>query len=390
MIPVQGATRVALMLTPEPAGTLGEQLPALLLRMQSLLQQQSAPMMVTTLTIFLREAQDRAQCEVLLAEHFRGQPPVMTLVQQPPGNGAAVALEAWAIGGDQVQVERFGKHAVAVSYNGARYIHCGGLVAGGGGDAYAQALVGLEGLRGALECAGTGFEDMVRTWFFLGDITGASLGKQRYQEFNRARTDVYQGIGFSSLLAGESGLGTVYPASTGIGMAGRDVAVGCLAVQASPQHARLVPLENPRQTPACNYPRSCSAQSPKFSRATALIHGNELTIWISGTASIVESETRHVGDLAKQVEETLDNIASLISPANLAAQGIAAGAQLADLAKMRVYLKRAEDYAACKAICDRRAGGVPAIYAVADVCRPELLVEIEGVAFLRLPKRAQS
>jgi len=386
VIPVHEATRLALMLTPEPNGSFVDQLQGLLLRLQSLLQQQPVAMVATTLTAFLREAEDRAQCEALLSEYFRGQPPVLTLVQQPPGNGAAVALEVWAIGGSQVRVERFGPQAVAVSYNGVRYIHCGGLVAGGGGDAYAQALVGLESLRGALEGAGSRFDDMVRTWFFLGDITGSSLGKQRYQEFNRARTEVYRGIRFSSLLAGESAQGVIYPASTGIGMAGRDVAVGCLAVQASPQHARLIPLENPRQTPACDYPRTCSADSPKFSRATALVHGDELTIWISGTASIVQAETRHVGDLAKQVEETLDNIESLIAPANLAAQGIAGGARLSELAKMRVYLKRPEDYADCKAICDRRAAGVPTIYAIADVCRPELLVEIEGLALLRLPR----
>ena len=54
-----------------------------------------------------------------------------------------------------------------------------------------------------------------------------------------------------------------------------------------------------------------------------------------------------------------------------------------DLAKIRVYLKRPEDLAKCRAICERRFGSVPAIYAVADICRPELLVEIEGVAFSR-------
>ncbi|MBC7336590.1 MAG: hypothetical protein H5U01_10000, partial [Clostridia bacterium] len=41
-------------------------------------------------------------------------------------------------------------------------------------------------------------------------------------------------------------------------------------------------------------------------------------------------------------------------------------------------------YTKVKAICDRRLGEVPTIYAIADVCRPELLVEIEGVAFSHL------
>jgi enamine deaminase RidA (YjgF/YER057c/UK114 family) len=63
------------------------------------------------------------------------------------------------------------------------------------------------------------------------------------------------------------------------------------------------------------------------------------------------------------------------------------GATLADLAKMRVYVKRPQDFERCRATCERRLGPVPVIYAHADVCRPDLLVEIEAVAFspLRQP-----
>jgi enamine deaminase RidA (YjgF/YER057c/UK114 family) len=63
-----------------------------------------------------------------------------------------------------------------------------------------------------------------------------------------------------------------------------------------------------------------------------------------------------------------------------------AGAGLEDLAKVRVYIKRKEDYEKCRAICDERLGGLPTIYAEADVCRPDLLVEIEGVAFSPLAR----
>ena len=52
-----------------------------------------------------------------------------------------------------------------------------------------------------------------------------------------------------------------------------------------------------------------------------------------------------------------------------------------DIAKIRVYVKHPEDYPACRAICERRLPGVPALYLHADVCRPDLLVEIEAVAF---------
>ena len=116
----------------------------------------------------------------------------------------------------------------------------------------------------------------------------------------------------------------------------------------------------------------------------ALVLGDYVTTWVSGTASIVDSETRHPGDAAKQTEQTIDNIERLIAAENFTRHGVkGAGASLHDLAKIRVYLKRPEDLAQCRAVCERRFGAVPAIYAVADICRPELLVEIEGVAFFR-------
>jgi enamine deaminase RidA (YjgF/YER057c/UK114 family) len=145
-----------------------------------------------------------------------------------------------------------------------------------------------------------------------------------------------------------------------------------------------VPLENPQQTPAYDYNEKYSLQSPKFSRAVALVLGDYVTTWVSGTASIVDSATRYPGDAAKQAEQTIENIERLIGAENFTRHGLkGVGGTLQDLAKIRVYLKRAADLERCKAVCERRFGGVPAIYAVADICRPDLLVEIEGVAFFR-------
>jgi enamine deaminase RidA (YjgF/YER057c/UK114 family) len=119
-----------------------------------------------------------------------------------------------------------------------------------------------------------------------------------------------------------------------------------------------------------------------------LVLGDYVTTWISGTASIVNAETRHVGNAERQTEQTIENIERLIAPENFVLHGVnGAGAGLRDLAKVRVYLKRAEDLAKCRAICERRLGSVPSIYAVADICRPDLLVEIEGVAFARYARR---
>jgi enamine deaminase RidA (YjgF/YER057c/UK114 family) len=121
----------------------------------------------------------------------------------------------------------------------------------------------------------------------------------------------------------------------------------------------------------------------------AVVIGDYVTTWISGTASILNCETVHPGDVEKQTEQTIDNIQKLISRENFERHGVpGAGFQLSDLAKIRVYVKRSEDYETCRAICERRFGPLPTIYAQADVCRPDLLVEIEGVAFSRLQSTA--
>lgn len=385
LVSLGDSARVSLMLTPEGRGPTGEQTREILSRLRAVLDRQRRPMTVTSQTVFLRESLDQSECERLLAAHYGAERPVTNYVLQPPCCGAAVALEAWAVGGDSVRVERFGPHALAVGYDSIRWIYCAGVRPATGADgAYPQMTSVLEQMRAALGGAGTDFEHVVRTWFYLGGITGLDGATQRYMEMNRARADFYRDIRFGRSLLEAEMLQGIYPASTGIGMRGTDLVAGCLAMQTRREDAVLLHLENPQQTPAYAYHSRYSPESPRFSRGMALALGDYVTTWISGTASIVNSESRHAGDLAGQTEQTIDNIERLIAAETFAAHGVrGAGATLADLAKIRVYLKRPEDFARCKAICERRFGRVPAIYAVADICRPELLVEIEGIAFSR-------
>ena len=113
----------------------------------------------------------------------------------------------------------------------------------------------------------------------------------------------------------------------------------------------------------------------------AIATGNLATTFVSGTASITDSETRHVGDVEGQTHQTLDNIAALIGNDNFKRHGMPGlSATLDDMALVRVYIKRQEDYAKTRAVCESLLGELPTVYAVADVCRPELLVEIEGIA----------
>lgn len=378
------STRVSFMLTPNGRGPFATQAAELLATVTSVLRShQDQPMVVTSQTVFLREESQQEQCENIFKEYYGAELPVTNYVLQPPCCGAALALEAWALGGPSVRVERFGRQTIAVSYDGVRWIYCAGIkpVIQGGGT-YERASELFKQLAAALAQAGSNFEEIVRTWFYLGGITDPEGDGQKYFEFNRARSHAYRGIHFYRSLLEPGTSHVVFPVSTGIGMEGAGMMAGCAALQTRRSDARLVQLENPQQTPAYAYHPRYSLESPRFSRALALVLGKYVTTWISGTASIVNSESRYPGDIRRQTEQTIDNIERLLTTENFALHGLAGvNAGLHDLAKIRVYLKRPEDFPACKAICERRFGSVPAIYAVADVCRPELLVEIEGVAF---------
>jgi enamine deaminase RidA (YjgF/YER057c/UK114 family) len=383
-----GYARVSLMLVPSGRGSFDEQLFEVLEMQHQLLAIKTPRMRVTSQTVFLRSETDRVDCQRLLLERYKTDYPATSIVLQPPCCGAALALEVWAIGGDEVSVH-YGPHTVRVDYRDTRWTYCGGLQSQNPKlGSYKQTLDVMNQLQTALRAAGSGFDEVVRTWFYLGEITESEGDSQRYKELNRARADFYKTIQFHCSPSQPSIPQGIYPASTGIGMRGTQLVAGCLALNTGVREAFFVSLENPQQTPAYAYHPRYSPQSPKFSRAVALVLGNHVTTWLSGTASVVHSVSRHSGDIQKQTEQTIENMERLISAENFGFHGVKnAGAELSHLAKIRVYLKRAEDFAACKAVCDRRFGPVPAIYAVADVCRPELLVEIEGVAFSRLRGR---
>ena len=382
LIDLGGCTRVSLILTPAGRGPFNQQARELLSTLQTSLGGRPR-MKVVSQTVFLRDGATRLECQRLLDTHFGQDMPVTNYVSQPPCDGAALALEAWAVGGDSVQLERFSPQTMAVSYDGVRWVYCSGVTSRRvSGPVYPRATEVFRLLDGELQKAGSGFAHVVRTWLYLGGITESEGTGQRYHELNRARSDFYQGIDFCRGLVLPGTPGLVYPASTGIGMGGGRLSAACISFQTRREDASLVHLENPHQTPAYAYHTKYSPHSPKFSRGLALALGHHLTTWISGTASIVNSENRYPGDIGRQTEQTIENIERLLTRENFALHGLPhAGAGLGDLAKIRVYVRRPEDYAKCRAICERRFGAVPTIYALADICRPELLVEIEGVAF---------
>ncbi|MBP7949338.1 MAG: hypothetical protein KA004_06755 [Verrucomicrobiales bacterium] len=375
--------RLAILAVPGSRGTFREQARELLEQVRCIVSRQAVPLTPTTLMVFLRDASDEDACREIVDSIFGAAAPVTTIVAQPPCCGAALGVELWAVGGPEVQVDRFDREALAVECDGIRWIYAGDVRGDADApDAYTESFSAFQQVQRTLARAGARFDEVVRTWIYVNEITAGEDGRQRYQELNRARTAYYGDLCFGGRLRAPQHPGSIYPASTGIGTTSTGIAIAAMALQSDRPDVFILPLENPGQTPAYDYHVSHSPESPKFSRAMAVVQGHFVSILVSGTASIVDSLTVHVGDAARQTKQTLENIQRLIASENLARHGLPGVAvTLRDVAKLRVYVKHARDYEACRAVVEDRLPGVPAIYLHTDVCRPDLLVEIEAVAF---------
>ncbi|MER5860732.1 FkbO/Hyg5 family chorismatase [Streptomyces sp. NPDC059688] len=215
-----------------------------------------------------------------------------------------------------------------------------------------------------------GYTELLRMWNLVGAITGRNgEGMENYQDFCVGRAQAFES--WSGRIPG-------MPAATGIGSLRPGIDLYFLACR----DGRARHLENPRQTPAHRYPDRYGPKSPSFARATLLepADGSRPVLYVSGTASIIGDDTVHPGDVERQCAVTLANIQALVAPDNLRRHGLAGGFRLADLDCVKVYVRDAEDLPAVRAHCAKALGAGPDIaFFNVDVCRPDLLVEIEGI-----------
>jgi chorismate lyase/3-hydroxybenzoate synthase len=140
------------------------------------------------------------------------------------------------------------------------------------------------------------------------------------------------------------------------------------------------PRENPRQISAYHYPPQYGPRSPAFARAT-LAPGRE-RLYISGTASIVGHASQHERDARAQLDETLANLEALIGATD-AAEGTAFGG-LSSLSHAKVYLRDPSFYLWVRdVLAARLSRDCQTLYLAGEICRGELLLEIEAIASQR-------
>lgn len=207
----------------------------------------------------------------------------------------------------------------------------------------------------------------IRLWNYLPDPAHAmGPGLDRYMVFNAGRHD-----GYRQWPGGVSG---TQATASGVGVAGSDLTIFCLS---SPDPGE--PVENPRQIPAWQYSRRYGPLPPCFSRATVAVVNGGRRLLIGGTASVVGEESVHEGDAAAQLAETLRNLAAVIR----AARGVPEtdSIALARLTDLRMYVVRPHDAPMILDVLRMHCPHAVRIeLAQAGLCRPELLVEIEGFA----------
>ena len=236
-------------------------------------------------------------------------------------------------------------------------------------SAYSQIFALLNTTPDATKDA-LGYPHLFRFWNYIADINGQSFGLERYRQFNLGRQDAF--------LANERDVVGNVPAACALGFAKGSLTIAFLAGRAVP-----IAIENPRQINAYQYPQQYGPRSPTFARATLVHLRQSEVLFVSGTASIVGHATLHATDVIVQTHETMVNIDAVLTEANRVARQ--PRFCLADL-HYRIYIRYPADLEQIQTEVARCVGSPPrAVYLQADVCRQDLLLEIEATVEYPLP-----
>ncbi len=210
-----------------------------------------------------------------------------------------------------------------------------------------------------------GYPHLQRIWNYFADINMHQAdGLNRYQAFCQGR---------HRALAEKPHYLQELPAATVIGTQTGGMAIYFIAAKEPG-----IGIENPRQVSAFNYPLQYGPQSPSFARALVKRWGQQVHLYISGTASIVGHESRHANDVPGQLDETLNNLGALVEIAR-ENYGMAIHSP-ADFSLLKVYLRNADDNEEVSRHLSKAFGSLDNVLLLqGDVCRQELLLEIEGV-----------
>lgn len=269
--------------------------------------------------------------------------------EDPPG--PRLGLQLHAVSG--VEVQRVFHRGVGVGsffeHEGVRVCRLGGLVPASRQSRPAQTTEVLGALDAGLRSAGMDLSCLGRTWFYLDHI------HDWYDTFNRTRSGFYRDRGV---------LDRLIPASTGIGggnPAGAALSAGAFAARGP--GVTLCTVDSVHQGEATAYGSS-------FSRAVEVGLGRYRLLLVSGTASIDASGlTVHHDDVAAQIGLTMEIVAALLASRGMGWETCVRGV---------AYFRHLADAPLFERFCrDRGVPPVPVVVTTNDICRDDLLFELE-------------
>lgn len=213
-------------------------------------------------------------------------------------------------------------------------------------------------------------KNILRIWNYIPNINVLGVNEENYKEFCVGRE-----CAFDNYYSENAEL--LYPAATGIGCKGNDLTIYLIARK---DGKNIKNIENPRQVPSYKYPSIYGSSAPRFARASYVENNDIDNMYLSGTASIIGHETIFINDIEKQCITTIKNIETIISSDNLKNYNINKHYDLKDIKCIKVYIKRENDYEIVREICETHFGPyVHSMYFIVDICRSDLLVEIEAL-----------
>jgi chorismate lyase/3-hydroxybenzoate synthase len=274
-----------------------------------------------------------------------------------PVVGARALHELW-LSPDPVQGLRNGR--IAARCNGQVLFGC--LAIPGGTSADYDAVIYEEYIKVFDFIDGAGYPNLLRAWHYLPDIHGEERALERYKRFSLGRHEAFVSRGRA--------ISRDAPAASAVGTGGDSTVIAFLAALRPG-----TPIENPRQVSAYSYPAQYGPRGPTFSRALFAAWNGLPQLYVSGTASIFGHLSRHEGDAAAQADETILNLRTVLGEA----RGLVDTGESAQKL-FKVYLR---DPAYRDLVEEKlRAAFGPAhpiACLQADICRRELLLEIELV-----------
>ena len=238
-----------------------------------------------------------------------------------------------------------------------KYMTLSGISAPDAGQSTEQAREMLENGEFLLKQAGGNMFSVARTWMWLADILSW------YEDFNYVRNQFFKEYGLIRKDVQPS-----IPASTGIGIGPAGGARCAMELVAAIEPAGAIVYLNED-----SFQHSAFEYGSSFSRATRVPTPAGEAVYVSGTASINASgATVHIGDIQAQIDVTIENVRAVLKDMNCRDE---------DVVQAMAYCKTDEVE---EVFCQSREDlPWPCLVLLTDICREDLLFEVEVMAVLR-------